>query len=333
MTRTQSCACALICSAVVVGARAQRAPLDYPQWRGQHDDGAASAFIEPKSWPDTLTRRWRVDVGEGYGTPIVVGDAVYVFTRHGQNEGITALDAATGAARWRSDYPAPYLPSEAAKAHDASPKATPLFHQGKLFTLGISGIVAAFDAARGTILWRTEAPDKPPFFGAASSPVAVDDLVIDHPGSYGPLTAFDMNTGRIKWTAGGDAFFASPLIATVAGTAQVITVTQKDVIGVAIPNGGVLWRHPWSNEGGGPMPVLFGDDTVIVSSLNVGTAAIKGDEARRPVGNRAGVDDERSGDVCEQSSRHWRHALRSVASVERSVLRSRRQNRQDPLAR
>jgi outer membrane protein assembly factor BamB len=275
MTRTQSCACALICSAVVVGARAQRAPLDYPQWRGQHGDGAASAFIEPKSWPDILTRRWRVDVGEGYATPIVVGDAVYMFTRHGQNEGITALDAATGAARWRSDYPAPYAPSEAAKAHGASPKATPLFHQGKLFTLGISGIVAAFDAARGTILWRTEAPDKPPFFGAASSPVAVDDLVIDHPGSYGPLTAFDVNTGRIKWTAGGDAFFASPLIATVAGTAQVITVAQKDVIGVAIPDGAVLWRHPWSNQGGGPMPVLFGDDTVIVSSLNVGTAAIK----------------------------------------------------------
>src|SRR5262245_11998940 len=281
MTRTRSFACVLIFSTVVVGARAQRAPLDYPQWRGRLGDGAASAFIEPKSWPDALTRRWRVDVGEGYATPIVVGNVVYIFTRRGQNEGITALDAKTGIERWRSDYPAPYVPSEAAKAHAASPKATPLFHQDKLFTLGISGIVAAFDAARGTILWRTEAPDTPPFFGAASSPVAAGDVVIDHPGSYGPLTALDANTGRIRWTAGGDAFFASPLIATVAGTRQVVTVTRKEVIGVAIADGTVLWRHAWSNEGGGPMPVLFGDDTIIVSSLNVGTAAIK-------VANRGG---------------------------------------------
>jgi len=38
--------------------------LDYPQWRGQHRDGAASGFVEPKSWPEALTLRWKVDVGE-----------------------------------------------------------------------------------------------------------------------------------------------------------------------------------------------------------------------------------------------------------------------------
>ena len=215
-----------------------------------------------------------MEVGEGYATPLVVGDVTYVFTRRDANEVMTALDARTGAERWRSGYPAPYTPSEAAKAHGAGPKATPLFHLGKLFTLGVSGIVAAFDAKSGRILWRTEAPDKPPFYGAASSPVADDGIVIDHPGDYGPLTAFDANTGRIKWTAGGDAFFASPLIATIGGTRQVVTVTQNAVIGVAIADGAILWRHPWSNEGGGPMPVLFGDDTIVVSSLNVGTAAI-----------------------------------------------------------
>jgi hypothetical protein len=35
-------------------------------------DGAASAFIEPRAWPDTLTRRWKTEVGEGYATPIVI---------------------------------------------------------------------------------------------------------------------------------------------------------------------------------------------------------------------------------------------------------------------
>ena len=68
--------------AVAVGAAAaQNAPRDYPQWRGRNGDGSASAFTAPSTWPDTLTRRWRIEVGEGYATPLLVGDTVYAFTR------------------------------------------------------------------------------------------------------------------------------------------------------------------------------------------------------------------------------------------------------------
>src|SRR5688500_4270198 len=93
-----------------VAADAQKSPRDYVQWRGAVRDGSASAFVEPKQWPDTLMRRWRVEVGEGYGTPLVVGDVVYVFTRLDGQEGMTALDASTGRQRWRTSYPAPYTP-------------------------------------------------------------------------------------------------------------------------------------------------------------------------------------------------------------------------------
>ena len=50
----------------------QTSPQDDPQWRGQHRDGAASAFSEPDTWPDALTRHWTVEVGDGYATPIIV---------------------------------------------------------------------------------------------------------------------------------------------------------------------------------------------------------------------------------------------------------------------
>ena len=72
-------------AAVLIGfaaaASAQGSPQDYPQWRGRNRDGAASGFKEPKAWPEKLTRRWKVEVGEGYATPIVVGKTVYAFTR------------------------------------------------------------------------------------------------------------------------------------------------------------------------------------------------------------------------------------------------------------
>src|SRR5713101_8661363 len=89
-------------------AVAQRSPRDYPQWRGQNRDGSASAFSELKSWPEKLTRKWKVEVGEGYATPLVVGAAVYSFTRRDGNEVMIALNAANGETLWRTAYPAPY---------------------------------------------------------------------------------------------------------------------------------------------------------------------------------------------------------------------------------
>lgn len=253
---------------------AQLTPQDYPQWRGQNRDGAASAFVAPMSWPENLTRRWKVDVGEGYATPIVIGNTVYVFTHRDGNEILTALDADTGVERWRSSYPAAYTPSPAAAAHGAGPKATPLFHEGKLFTLGISGIVTAFDATTGTRLWQTPAPAEHPYFSAASSPVGDKDIAIVHPGNYGPLTAFDTATGAVRWTAGDGGFFASPMIVTLEGARQVISATQKSIIGVSLTDGALLWQYPWPGNAGGPTPVLDGE-TIIVSGLNAGTAAFK----------------------------------------------------------
>jgi outer membrane protein assembly factor BamB len=213
-----------------------------------------------------LTRRWRIDVGEGYATPLVIGDTVYVFARRDGSEVLLAIDAATGTERWRSAYPLPYTPSSPTVAHGSGPKATPLFHEGKIFTLGISGILSAFDAKTGTRLWQTAAPAEVPFYSAASSPVGAKGIVIVHPGNYEPLTAFDVNTGAIKWRAGAGGFFMSPLIVTLGGVSQVVSVTQQDVTGVSPDNGAVLWKHAWAGGGmGGTMPIAY-RDTILVGA-------------------------------------------------------------------
>lgn len=268
------CLAALLCLGAGALQLQAQTSLDYPQWRGHDRDGSASGFVEPAAWPSTLNRRWTVNVGEGYGTPLIVGETVYVFTRRGDEEVMTALDAATGRERWRSGYPAPYAPSRAAAAHGASPKATPLFRDGTLFTQGVSGIVSAFDASNGRRRWHTQAPAEHPFFSAASSPAGESGLVVVHPGNYEPLTAFDASTGAIRWTAGPGGFFMSPLIVTLDGVRQVVTVTQSSVIGVSMPDGRVLWQHPWeAGGGGGTMPVAH-DGAIIVGAAS-GLRAIK----------------------------------------------------------
>ena len=79
---------------------------DWPQWRGPARDGNATSFSEPAGWPEQLTKQWTVSVGQGYATPILIGDLVYTYTRQGQEEVVMALDAKSGDILCRTAYPA-----------------------------------------------------------------------------------------------------------------------------------------------------------------------------------------------------------------------------------
>ena len=162
----------------------QGRPADWPQWRGPNRDGAVASFAEPKAWPEQLTRKWKVDVGIGYATPILIGNRVFVYSRRDDDETLTALEAETGKAIWQSKYPAPYTMHPAAVRHEKGPKSTPTFANGKLYTLGMSGIVTAFDAATGKQLWQKPASVPGPLYGTAMSPLVDRGLVIVHVGSH-----------------------------------------------------------------------------------------------------------------------------------------------------
>jgi outer membrane protein assembly factor BamB len=253
----------------------QNAPQDYPQWRGQQRDGAASAFSKPDSWPDTLRLRWKVEVGEGYATPLVVGNRVYAFTRRNGREGITAVDAETGDTVWRTDYPVAYEAYEDAGDHGDGPKATPLFHNGKLYTLGISGTISAFDALSGKVVWQKPAPSRQPYLGTASSPIGDRDLVIVEADGYDALTAFDANTGDVKWTVKNEFTFASPIIVDLHGTRQVVAVGQQSIVGISVADGAVLWEHSWKSPYVQAITPVLHRETIIVSGHHRGVMALK----------------------------------------------------------
>ena len=138
-------------SGVVLLAR--QAPTDVIQWRGANRDGAVAGFKAPSAWPEQLVQRWKVDVGLGYATPLVVGNRVYIFSRQGEDEVMSALDAASGKVLWRTGYPAPFEMNSAAAPHGKGPKSTPVYSSGRLFSIGMTGIVSACDAETGRRVW------------------------------------------------------------------------------------------------------------------------------------------------------------------------------------
>jgi outer membrane protein assembly factor BamB len=258
---------------------AQRGSPDWPQFRGPNRDGSVAAFTEPKTWPDRLTKKWTVNVGEGYATPLVVGDRLFMFTRQGANEVMQALDASTGKSIWQTRYPAPVMVNPAAEAHGPGPKSTPAFAAGRLYTLGMGGIVTAFDVASGKQLWQKPATSKLPLYGTSASPLVDRGLVIVPVGGHdaGALTAFDANTGSVKWSWNGDGpSYASPIVADIGGVRQVIALTQDNVVGVSAADGRLLWRRPFKTEFTQNIitPVLVGN-TVIIAGYQQPTSAFR----------------------------------------------------------
>jgi outer membrane protein assembly factor BamB len=258
--------------------QAQRGSSDWTQYRGPGRDGAATTFSVPASWPDMLAQKWKVEVGTGYASPIVVGDRVYVFSRRGDNEGMSAHDAASGRELWRVGYAAPFTMNSAATRHNQGPKSTPVFTNGRLLSIGMTGVVTAWDAATGRQIWQKPASDPVPLYTSHSfSPIIDGTNVIFHVGGHdkGALTAFDIATGTAKWAWDGDGpGYGSPVIATIGGTRQIVTITQKKIVGVDATTGALLWERPYASPSttNSNTPIMYGQ-TIIVSGNGGPTVA------------------------------------------------------------
>jgi outer membrane protein assembly factor BamB len=251
---------------------AQR-PADWPQWRGPNRDGAAPLAV-PAAWPEQLTQKWRVEVGQGYATPVIVGNRVYQFSRQGENEVMIAFDADTGKEVWKNPgYPAIFEMQSATKVHGPGPKSTPVFFNGRLYTIGMTGVVTCWDAATGKQVWQKpgDVKNMPMFTSHAFSPLIDRGLVVFHlgGGAGGALTAFDVNTGAEKWSWKGDGpGYGSPVVADIGGTRQIITITQKTLVSVDAATGAVLWERPWvsTNLTNSMTPVVYGQTVIAAGS-------------------------------------------------------------------
>ncbi len=257
---------------------AQRLSADWPQWRGPNRDGVIASFTEPGAWPERLTERWKVEIGLGYSTPLVVGNRLYVFSRQGEREVMSALDADTGKVIWRTGYPAAVSVRGSAAAHGPGPKSTPVYSDGRLHAIGMTGVVTTFDAQTGIQLWQTSpSPVLPLYRNHAFSPLVDRGLVIFHVGGHdqGALTAFDVGTGEVKWRWAGDGpGYGSPILAELGGTRQIITFTQRKLVGVDAATGALLWEHPYTPRTvtNSITPILFGQFVIVSSTEEPVTA-------------------------------------------------------------
>jgi outer membrane protein assembly factor BamB len=256
---------------------------DWPQWRGPNRDGVTRDFVAPTTWPATLKETWKVTVGEGHSSPVTSEGRIYVLARQGEDEVVLCIDAPTGKQLWRATYPVAYTMNPAATGHGKGPKSTPVVSGGKLFTFGINGVLSCFDAKSGKLHWRKEFskqyPNTSPLYGTAMSPIVLNGLCIVHVGGHdkGALTAFDIETGAVKWANAEDGpAYSSPVLATLSGEPQLVTYTQSNVLGISATTGKLLWKmaNKVPYDVNSVSPVIY-KDLVIFSIHEKGVGAIR----------------------------------------------------------
>lgn len=229
---------------------------DWNQWRGPDRNGSLPAAYTPKAWPEALKRVWRVETGEGYASPLVAQGRVFVHSRQDPEEIVTAIDYAKGTLLWQKKYPAPFTKNQYAVKMAKGPNATPLVVGNRLFTIGVTGIVSAWDTATGKQLWTkdfSQTVDTSKLFcGTAASPLLLEGLVVIQVGSDvhgGQILALDPATGEQRWQwRGAGPGYASPVVIESGGVSQLVAMTNGSIIGLNAKNGTELWSAPFPDE-------------------------------------------------------------------------------------
>ncbi len=255
---------------------------DWTQWRGPTRDGLVPAANVPVSWPDSLRRAWRIEIGEGYSSPIVADGRVFVHSRRDPDEIVMAIELTSGKILWQQKYPATFEKNRYATKMAKGPNATPLVMGNRLFTLGITGVLTTWDTVTGRQLWRKDfsktVDTSKLFCGTSASPLLLDNRVVVQIGSDihgGQILALDPSNGATKWEwRGHGPGYASPVVFDIAGKMQIVTMTDSSIVGLEAKTGSQLWYVPFLDEWHENIatPVWTGS-LLIVSGTRQGTHA------------------------------------------------------------
>jgi outer membrane protein assembly factor BamB len=251
---------------------------DWPQWRGLNRDGVCGETGLLESFPaEGLQVRWRVPVGWGFSSPVVAEGRVYLadseLAKPRAKERLHCFDETTGKALWTHSYDVAYPDWAFDPAQQIGPVATPIVHNGKLYTVGRLGHLLCVDGRTGEVRWQRnlEKDYQVAFAPGTPSPLIEGELLIlfigGKPGTC--VVAFQKDTGKEVWKALDDSLtYSSPIVITSGGKRQLIVWTQESVTSLDPALGNTYWRQRLLTSGEYAVSTpVFHKDRLLVGGL------------------------------------------------------------------
>jgi outer membrane protein assembly factor BamB len=274
--QSESAASTSVAPVAPIAPTAPIAPAStWPDFRGPSRDGRYTGVPIRTSWPrEGLRRLWKQPVGAGYASFVVADGHAFTIEQRRNQEVVAAYDVQTGREIWTHSWNASF---EESMGGDG-PRATPTYHEGRIYALGAEGELRVLDAAKGTLVWRRNIlSDNGAYnlsWGMSASPLIVDDMVVVLPGGTrgSSVVAYSKATGDPVWKALNDeASYTSPMLVTLGGVRQLLVVTASRVVGLTPDSGTLLWEYPWSTFNGinVAQPIVFthnGRDRIFMSA-------------------------------------------------------------------
>ncbi|HLN21778.1 MAG TPA: PQQ-binding-like beta-propeller repeat protein [Bacteroidales bacterium] len=269
---------------------------DWPQFLGPNRNGSSPQKGLLRKWPSGGPEvLWTVNVGPGYGGPVIKGDKVYMLDREDRTGDIMrCFDFNTGKELWRYSYEAP------GTIQYPGSRSVPFIDENRVYSCGPYGDLYCIDVNSHKPVWKKNimkdfGGTKIPVWAISQCPLIYGDLLIV---SYSKdpnagLVAYNKQTGEIKWKteAIGNETYAAPSIVKIAGEDHLVMifsatntymhreakVSSGRIIGFKPETGKILWEYNnWENVIQIAPPFDAGEGRVLaVGGYDMGTAMIK----------------------------------------------------------
>jgi outer membrane protein assembly factor BamB len=269
----------LIANCLASGVFAAENTINWPQWRGPHDNGSADAGSYPANWNANTNLLWKVELpGKGCSTPIVWNKQIFLTAPKEGQDAVLAFDW-TGKPLWTTVLGAE---RSGKNAHGSGSNPSPVTDGKSIFVYFKSGELAALDLI-GKVLWKINLVERygrdTLYWDYGTSPVLTEkDVIIarlHHGESY--LAAFDKSTGELHWKVArnyttpdeGDHSYATPLLIQHEGREALLVLGGEHLTAHDASNGKIVWScgdfNPQAKRNWVPVasPVIAGDIAVV----------------------------------------------------------------------